>query len=264
MKLNFTKPIAFFDVESTGLSISEDKIVSICILKVFPDGTREIKKKLINPEKPIPKEVSEIHGITDDMVKNEPTFRQLAKGIASFLDGCDLAGYNSNNYDIPILVEHFLSCGVDFPSEGTKFIDVGNLFKKKEERTLSAAMKFYCGKELEGAHDAENDVIATYEVFKAQLEKYDDLTGKDIDFVSEFTEMGKRVDFAGKIGIDADGDYVYNFGKDRGKKIKHDTGLALWCLDKDFPLDTKRKFEKVLNEIRKELYPEQENDGLPF
>lgn len=248
MGIELKKPICFFDIEGTGLDITNDRIVSICILKLFPNGNTEIKTRMFNPEKIMSQEVIDIHGITNEMVIDQPKFSQLAVGMYEFLKDSDLAGYNSNNYDIPLICEEFLRCNIDFPLIDTKFIDIGNIFKKKEERTLSAAMKFYCGREMENAHNAKADVEATYQVFFRQLEKYHDLP-KTVDQLAEFSAMDKRVDFAGKIGIDNDGDYIYNFGKNKGIKIKEDPSFAYWMQGKDFSRDTLKKLNIILQNI---------------
>jgi DNA polymerase III subunit epsilon len=266
MKLNFSKPICFFDIESTGLNVATDRIVSISVLKAFPDGQKESKTAFVNPTISIPKESSDVHGITDEMVKDKPTFKQISKAILNFMQGCDIAGFNSNYFDVPLLAEEFLRCDIEFPHPDTNFIDVGNIFKKKEQRTLTAALKFYCGKEMENAHDASADTLATYEVFCSQLERYEDLSGQGVDVISEFSRMGdKTVDFSGKIGIDKDGDYIYTFGKNKDSKIKHDTSFAEWCISKDFPLNTKNHFRRILNEIYG-VKPkvQNSNDEMPF
>jgi DNA polymerase III subunit epsilon len=269
LKLKFEKPICFFDLESTGLSTATDRIVSISVLKVFPDGSKEAKNAVVNPTIPIPKGASDVHGITDEMVKDKPTFKQIAKAIYGFMQNCDIAGFNSNYYDIPLLAEEFLRCEIDFPLPSSRFIDVGNIFKKKEQRTLSAALKFYCGKELENAHDAQADTLATYEVFCSQLEKYEDLSGQDVTTIEEFSRMGdKVVDFAGKIGIDADGDYYYTFGKSKGTKVKNDLSFAYWMSDKSFfTLNTKRVVERIIEELTaapKQTATAEESSDLPF
>ena len=198
MKLKLEKPIVFFDLETTGINIGTDKIVEISILKVFPNGNKESKTWLVNPEIEIPKEASDIHGITNEQVVAEPTFKELAPQISELIDGCDLAGFNSNRFDIPLLAEELMRAGIDFDMNNRKAIDVQVIFHKKEQRTLSAGYQFYCGKELEGAHGAEADTNATYEILLAQLEKYEDI-GTSVDELSEFSTHGKRADFAGFI-----------------------------------------------------------------
>lgn len=259
MKIVFTKPIAFFDIESTGLDVAKDRIVSISIHKIHVNGEKIVHNILINPTILIPKEVSEVHGITDEHVKDCPAFKDVAQKLHQLIFDCDLAGYNSNNFDIPLLCEEFMRCNLEFPLPSTKFIDVGNIFKKKEERTLSAALKFYCDRDMVDAHNADADVAATYAVFCAQIEKYPELTGKTVDEIAEFSSFGKRVDFAGKIGIDADGDFIYNIGKAKGTKIKNDPGFGYWMLGKDFTLNTKAAVRKILTELES-----RQSTGGPF
>jgi DNA polymerase-3 subunit epsilon len=246
MKLN--RPLAFFDLEATGTDVAKDRIVSIAILKLFPDGSTEIKKRLINPDMKMTDEVIAIHGITNEMVADQPKFRELAKSLYEFLHNCDLAGFNSNNFDIPMLSEEFLRCDMDYPLPGTHFIDAGNIFKKKEERTLSAAFKFYCGQEHTNAHDAEADVLVTWEVLKGQMARYSDLPDT-VEELAKFSAFDNRVDLAGKIVKDEAGNYLYNFGPKKGTPVKDDTGLAYWMLGKDFTLNTKRVVERILEEI---------------
>lgn len=260
MNLTLVKPIAFFDCEGTGLDVATDRIVSISVLKINPDGTQEQKDAMLNPGFLMNQEVIDIHGITNEMVADKPFFKNIAKSLFDFLQGCDLAGFNSNNYDIPLMVEEFLRCDIDFPEKGTMFIDVGNIFKKKEERSLTAAMKFYCGQSHDDAHSASADVFATYEVFKAQIQRYG--LANSVKEISEFSTMDKRVDFAGKIVRDDDGDYVYNFGKQKGTKVKYDTSLAYWMLGKDFTRNTMRVVRAMLKEIegRPEFHDGPEDD----
>jgi DNA polymerase-3 subunit epsilon len=242
------RPLAFFDLESTGLQVATDRIISISVKKVFPNWRCETKSTLVNPVIQIPAKVTELTGINNEMVVTAPTFNDIAREYYDFMKDSDLAGYNSNNFDIPLLNEEFLRCCFDYPDPSVKMVDVGNIFKKKESRTLTAAYKFYCGEEMLHAHDANADVQATFEVFLGQLKMYDDLP-KTIEELHEFSSMDKRVDWAGKIGIDEDGDYFYNFGQSKGTKIKNDTGLAYWMLNKDFTLNTKKCVERVLEEI---------------
>ena len=258
MELKLTKPIIFFDLETTGINIANDRIVEISILKIYPNGNKESKTWLVNPIIEIPKEASDIHGITNEKVLNEPTFKELAPQISKIIDGCDLAGFNSNRFDIPLLAEEMLRVGLNFDMKGRKSIDVQVIFHKKEERTLSAGYKFYCGKDLENAHSAEADTNATYEILEAQLEKYSDLK-KDVDFLNEYSTHIKRADFAGFILFDEDGDEIFSFGKYKGKKavdiLKTDKGYFSWIENADFPLYTK----KVMKDIRdRELYNKQE------
>lgn len=248
MELILKRPLAFFDIESTGLDTATDKIVSISILKVMPDYSTIKKTALLNPKKPIDPKATEVHGITNEMVADKPSFSQVSKSLHEFISECDLAGYNSNNFDIPLLCEEFLRCEIDFPTKDTKFIDVGNIFKKKEERTLSAAVKFYCNREMENAHDAEADIQATYDVFLGQFNKYPDIP-KTVEELAEFSSFEKRVDFAGKIALDEDGDYIYNFGKSKGVKIKKDPSFAYWMLGKDFTRNTLKCVREILDEV---------------
>jgi DNA polymerase III subunit epsilon len=249
-KLNLTRPLAFFDVETTGLSISSDRIVEISILKIFPPegGRKESKTLLINPTIHIPEVVTKIHGITDQDVLDAPTFQQCAEELSSFLEDCDLAGYNCNYFDIPLLMEEFLRAGVDFDTKDRKFVDVQGIFHKKEERTLSAAYKFYCSKSLENAHSAEADINATYEILEAQLEKYPDLK-TDVSYLHNFTSRSRRVDFAGRFIYNDKNVAVFNFGKHTGKSaeavFKSEPQYYDWMMRGDFSLHTK----KVITEI---------------
>ncbi|MGL5785675.1 MAG: exonuclease domain-containing protein [Bacteroidales bacterium] len=250
MQLNLKNPIVFFDLEATGINITSDRIVEICYVKIFPNGTEEIKTRRINPEMPIPAEATAIHGITDEMVADCPTFKAVAKSLAQQIEGCDLAGYNSNRFDIPMLMEEFLRAGVDIDLSKRKFIDVQTIFHKMEQRTLSAAYKFYCEKELIDAHSAEADTIATYEILKAQLDRYPEALENDMTFLSEFSRQNRNVDFAGRIVLNDDDIEVFNFGKYRGKPVvdvlKNDPGYYGWIMQGDFTLHTK----KVLTNIK--------------
>lgn len=243
MKLNLKNPIVFFDLETTGSSIVSDRIVEISYLKVMPDGNEQIKTQRINPEIPISPEAINIHGITNEDVKNEPLFRTIAKSLAIQIEGCDLAGYNSNRFDIPLLVEEFLRSGIDIDLKKRKFVDIQTIFHKKEQRTLVAAFKFYCNKNLENAHTAEGDAKATYEILKAQLEKYPDLQN-DIDFLSDFSSFSKNVDFAGYITYNKDKQKIINFGKYKGHLVEtvihEDPAYYSWIMRKNFPLYTKK------------------------
>ncbi|GHT46251.1 DNA polymerase III subunit epsilon [Bacteroidia bacterium] len=248
MKLNLKNPIVFFDLETTGMNIVSDRIVEISYLKVMPNGDEESKTRRINPEMPIPPEVTAIHGITNEDVKDAPTFKEVAKSLMAQIEGCDLAGFNSNRFDIPLLAEEFLRVGVDLDFTKRKFIDVQTIFHKKEQRTLSAAYKFYCGKELEDAHTAEADTKATYEVLKAQLDKYPDLEN-DMAFLAEFSAYGNNVDFAGRIVYDDQKREVINFGKYNGQLVedvfKRDLGYYDWMMKSDFPLHTKNVLTSI-------------------
>ncbi|APY00768.1 3'-5' exonuclease [Lacinutrix venerupis] len=249
MQLNLTKPVCFFDLETTGVNISKDRVVEISILKVFPNGNKESKTWLVNPEMPIPPEVSNIHGITDERVANEPTFAALAKEINAMIKDSDLAGFNSNRFDIPLLAEEMLRAEVDFDMKGRVAIDVQTIFHKMEKRTLSAAYKFYCDKNLENAHSAEADTLATYEVLKAQLDRYDDLEN-DTKFLAEFSAHKKFADFAGFINYNKEGEECFSFGKHKNKRVldvlEKEPGYFGWLLNADFPLYTK----KVLTAIK--------------
>ena len=252
MKLNLTKPIVFFDLETTGVNIAKDRIVEIAILKVHPNGNKESKTWLVNPEIEIPKEASDIHGITNEQVVTEPTFKELASEVSKMIDGCDLAGFNSNRFDIPLLAEELMRSNIDFDMNNRKAIDVQVIFHKKEQRTLSAGYQFYCHKELEGAHGAEADTNATYEILLAQLEKYEDI-GTSVDELSEYSTHGKRADFAGFILMNDDDKEIFSFGKYKGRTVeevfKENPGYNAWIQNADFPLYTK----KVLREIKERM-----------
>jgi DNA polymerase-3 subunit epsilon len=249
MRLELKRPIIFFDLETTGINIARDRIIEIAILKIHADKNTESKQYLINPTIPIPNEASAIHGIYDKDVKDKPVFKAVAKEISRFIQGCDFAGYNSNKFDIPLLVEEFLRADIEFNIKNRKFIDVQTIFHKMEQRTLGAAYKFYCSKELLNAHSALADVHATYEVFTAQLERYEQLKN-DIDFLHEFSSKTSNVDFAGRIVYNEKGEEVFNFGKHKGKKVtqllKDEPSYYNWMMEGDFPLYTK----KVLTEIK--------------
>lgn len=250
MDLNLKNPIVFFDLETTGINISKDRIVEISLLKVHPNGKEELKSRRINPEMHIPEESTAIHGITDEDVKDCPTFKQVAKSLADHLEGCDLAGFNSSRFDVPMLVEEFLRANVDFDVSKRKLVDVQIIFHRKEQRTLEAAYKFYCDKELENAHSAESDTLATYEVLKSQLDRYPDLAN-DIEKLSEeYSNFKNNVDFAGRVVLNDKGVEVFNFGKHRGKPVEEiftkEPSYYSWMMDGDFPLNTKQ----VLTQIR--------------
>lgn len=245
--LQITKPLAFIDLETTGVNLGTDRMVEIAIVKILPDGNKSVKRKLINPEMPIPQASSDVHGITDDMVKDAPTFAQAAREIKQMLDGCDLAGYNSNRFDIPLLVEEFMRANIDFDMKGRKLVDVQNIFHKMEQRTLSAAYKFYCNKTLEAAHSAEADATATYEVLIAQLEKYPEL-GKTVDSINKTLGDEVIVDFARRFVMD-DGVEVFNFGKYKGqsvaKVLQKEPQYYDWMMRGDFPQHTKQKLTEI-------------------
>jgi DNA polymerase-3 subunit epsilon len=249
MQLNLKNPIVFFDLETTGINIANDRIVEISILKIDTDGNEEVKTMRINPEVPIPKKTSEIHGIYDEDVKDAPTFKEVGRQLATFMEGCDIAGFNSNKFDIPLLAEEFIRAEVDFDMTKRKFIDVQTIFHKMEKRTLEAAYKFYCDKNLDDAHSAEADTRATYEVLKAQLDRYSDLKN-DMEWLSKFSAHNKNADFAGRIIFNDKGVEVFNFGKYKGKPVTEvldtDPGYYGWMMNGDFPLFTK----KVLTNIK--------------
>jgi len=261
MLLNLKRPIAFFDLESTGVNVASDRIVELSFLKINPDGSQEIRTRKINPTIPIPLEASLIHGIYDEDVKNEPTFSQVAADLAKFLKNVDLGGYNSNKFDIPMLIEEFLRCEIEFDMEGRKTIDVQNIFHQMEQRTLKAAYKFYCGKDIENAHSAEADIKATYEVLLAQLDKYQDTkiqdkkgnwiipVTNDVEALHKFTSLNQVVDFAGRMVYDEKGQEVFNFGKHKGKKVEDifssEPSYFDWMMNGDFTLDTKRKLTQI-------------------
>lgn len=246
--LNLHKPLCFFDLETTGTNIGKDRIVEISILKVFPDGQKESLTQRINPGIHIPDFVSEIHGIYDKDVADMPTFKEFAPKILEMLEGSDLAGYNSNRFDVPLLAEELMRNGYEFDADKYRLIDVQVIFFKQEPRDLTAAYKFYCDKTLEDAHSAEADVEATYEVFKAQIEKYKELEN-DMRFLSEFTRQQKFADLAGFIGYDKQGDEIFTFGKYKGKKVKEilekDSGYYGWIQNADFPLYTKKVLTRL-------------------
>ena len=248
MKLNLKNPIVFFDLETTGVNITSDRIVEISYLKVFPNGNEVSRTMRINPEMHIPEQASEVHGIYDDDVKDCPTFKQVAKDVANDFEGADIAGFNSTRFDVPLLAEEFLRAGVDLDMTRRKFIDVQVIFHKMEQRTLSAAMKFYCGKELEGAHSADADTRATYEVLQAQLDRYDELQN-DIAWLSEFSSHTRNVDFAGRIVYDDKGVEVFNFGKYKGipvvEVLRRDPGYYSWMMQGDFSLNTKQVLTRI-------------------
>ncbi len=249
MELKLSKPICFFDLETTGIDITKDRIVEISILKVYPNGNKESKTWLVNPTIPIPKAASDVHGITDERVACEPTFKELAKQIHNMIKDSDLAGYNSDRFDIPLLAEEMLRAEVDFDLGNRVSVDVQTIFHKMEQRTLSAAYKFYCGKDLIDAHTASADTNATYEILKAQLDRYDSLEN-NIKKLSEFTYRKQIADFAGFIGYNDKGEEIFTFGKHKGKRVEdifdEEPGYFGWILGADFPLYTK----KILTAIK--------------
>ncbi len=249
MELNLRNPLVFFDLETTGTDVTTDRIVELSYLKVYPNGREESRTIRINPGMPIPAGATAIHGITDDDVKDAPLFGEVARSIAQVFEGCDFAGYNSNKFDIPLLAEEFLRADVDIDLMKRKFIDIQVIFHKKEQRTLSAAYKFYCDKVLEDAHTSIGDTLATYEILKAQLDRYPDLAN-DVEKLAEFSSQNKNVDFLGRIIYNEQGVEVFNFGKYKGQPVeqvlKKDTGYYGWIMNGQFPLHTK----KVLTSIK--------------
>jgi len=248
MKLNLKNPLVFFDLETTGTNINIDRIIEICYLKVYPNGNEEAKTYRVNPEMHIPEISTAIHGIKDEDVADCPKFKELAAMIKHDIEGCDFAGFNSNRFDVPVLAEEFLRTGVDIDLSKRKFIDVQVIFHKMEQRTLSAAYKFYCDKNLEDAHTAEGDTRATYEVLQAQLDRYPDLKN-DVNFLSDYSSFSKNVDFAGRMIYDDQGREVFNFGKYKGQLVsevlRRDPGYYGWMLNSDFTLNTKAMLTRI-------------------
>lgn len=247
MNLQLSRPLIFFDLETTGTDIVADRIVQISVLKIHPDSSEESRTRLINPGMPIPSEASAVHGITDDMVRDQPHLKAIARGLFDFFSGCDIAGYNSNYFDVPFLVEEFARCGIEFPQEGTKLIDVCTIFKRKEERTLTAAYKFYCGKILENAHNAEADVRATFEVFKGQLDRYEDLGSATVEELHDYCGREEIVDYPRKLTKNEAGEIVFNFGKYKTQPVASQLDYAQWMVDSDFPESTKTILRKIIN-----------------
>ncbi|PHQ30574.1 3'-5' exonuclease [Leeuwenhoekiella nanhaiensis] len=249
MNLNLSRPICFFDLETTGVNVANDRIVEISVLKVFPNGKEEKHTWLVNPTIPIPPETTAVHGIKDEDVADKPTFKELANEINNLIKDSDLAGFNSNRFDIPLLAEEMLRADIDFDMKNRNAIDVQTIFHKMEQRTLSAAYKFYCDQNLDDAHSAEADTIATYEVLKAQLDRYEDLEN-NMKSLAEFSARKKFADFAGFIAFNKEGEEVFSFGKHKGKKVEdvleNEPGYFGWIQNADFPLYTK----KVLTGIK--------------
>ena len=249
MKLKLEKPIIFFDLETTGLDIAKDRIVELCYIRIEPNGNEEAKSMRINPEMHIPEVCSKVHGIYDKDVKDCPTFKEIAPELSKTFSGCDLAGFNSNKFDIPLLVEEFMRAGIDPGLSDRRFIDVQNIYHKMERRTLIAAYKFYCDKNLENAHSALADTRATYEVLQAQLDHYPDALKNDVQFLSEFSSIGKNVDLAGRFVYNENGEEIVNFGKYKGKTVRDvlrtDPGYYSWIQQGDFTLNTKQVLEKL-------------------
>ncbi len=249
MSLQLKRPLVFIDLETTGINLSTDRIVEIAIVKVFPDGTKTIKRKLLNPQMAIPKSSSDIHGITDDKVKDAPTFKQVANELKQFIDDADFSGYNSNRFDIPLLMEEFLRAGLEIDMTNRRLVDVQHIFHMMEKRTLGAAYKFYCEKELEDAHSAEADASATWEILQAQITRYQHL-GNTLDTILQFTGEEKIVDFARRFVMD-NGIEVFNFGKHKGRPVSEvlraEPQYYDWMMKGDFPLHTKQKLTEILN-----------------
>lgn len=250
MTLQLSRPIAFFDLETTGVNLSTDRIVEIAIVKILPDGTRQVKRKLINPGMPIPKQTTDIHGITNEMVKDAPTFKQAGNELKQFIENCDMGGYNSNRFDIPMLMEEFLRAGMDVDLGTRRMVDVQHIFYTMEPRTLSAAFKFYCEKELIDAHSAEVDVNATIDVLLSQIKRYPHL-GDSIDSILGVIGEEKFVDYARRFLFDDKGVEVFNFGKHKGRPVtdvlKAEPQYYDWMMRGDFPLHTKKKLTEILN-----------------
>lgn len=247
--LQLTKPLAFIDLETTGINLGSDRIIEIAIVRIGTDGKQQNKRKLINPEMPIPPASSDIHGITDEMVKNAPTFKQVANEVKQFIENCDLGGYNSNRFDIPMLAEEFLRAGLEFDLRGRRLVDVQKIFHMMEQRTLSAAYRFYCNKEHEGAHSAEADALATWEILLAQLQRYPQL-GLTVDSVLKVTGEEEIVDFARRFVMEK-GVEVFNFGKHKGRPVadvlRSEPQYYDWMMKGDFPLHTKQKLTEIFN-----------------
>lgn len=249
MKLNLKKPIIFFDLETTGVNVSTDRIVEICYIKVMPNGNELSRNMCINPGMHIPDEASAVHGIYDEDVKDCPTFKEVARDIAADFEGCDIAGFNSNRFDVPMLAEEFLRAQVNIDLSRHNAVDVQVIYHKLEQRTLSAAYKFYCDKELVDAHSALADTRATYEILMAQLDKYPDILENDIEFLSNYSSFTRNVDYAGRMVYDDEGREVFNFGRYKGilvsEVLQRDPGYYGWMMNGDFPLNTKQKLTEI-------------------
>ncbi|MCK5824723.1 MAG: 3'-5' exonuclease [Ichthyobacteriaceae bacterium] len=256
MDLKLSKPICFFDLETTGVKVAEDRIVEISILKIFPNGNKESKTWLVNPERKIPQETIDIHGVTDEKVANEPTFKELSADVHNMVKGCDLAGYNSNKFDVPLLAEEFLRADIEFDISENVLVDVQNIFHKMEQRTLSAAYQFYCEKDLTNAHTAAADTLATYEILLAQLDRYENDLENDVNFLSEFSSRSKNVDFAGYIAYNEKNEEIINFGKHKGKTLKSifekEPGYYGWVMGASFPLYTKQTLKRLFEKYHEE------------
>lgn len=253
MKLNLERPLIFFDLETTGTNVTQDRIVELSFIKVYPDGHDESKTRRINPEMPIPPASTAVHHITDEDVKDAPTFRQVARSLMDIFEGCDIAGYNSNKFDVPLLIEEFSRAGYNFDVSGRRFVDVQNIFHKMEQRTLVAAYKFYCGKNLEDAHSALADTRATYEVLLGQLDRYPELEN-DVEKLAEFSRSGRNLDLAARIVLDDKDVPVFNFGKHKGEPVKEvfrkEPSFYSWMMQGDFPKNTKDVVSVLYAETR--------------
>jgi DNA polymerase-3 subunit epsilon len=249
MKLQLQRPLAFIDLETTGINVTADRIVEIAVVKILPSGEKQVKRKLINPQTPIPQNASNVHGITDDMVKDAPTFKQSANEIKQFLDGCDIAGFNSNKFDIPMLIEEFARAGLDFSIADKKMVDVQKIFHMMEQRTLTAAYRFYCEKSLDDAHSAEADATATWEVLEAQVQRYPQI-GNTVESIMKFTGEDDFVDLARRF-IKQNGIEIFNFGKFKGRPVaevlKQEPQYYDWMMKGDFALNTKQKLTEMFN-----------------
>lgn len=254
MKLNLKRPIVFFDLETTGTSITHDRIVELSYIKVMPDGQEYTHSMRINPGMPIPPASTAVHHITDEMVADAPRFADVASGLYQVFADADIAGYNSNKFDVPLLIEEFGRAGINFQVSGRNFVDVQNIFHKMEQRTLVAAYRFYCGKELEGAHSAEADTVATYEVLKSQLDRYPELKN-DVKALAEFSRGGRSLDLAGRIVLNDNDEPVFNFGKHKGSKVidvfRREPSFYAWMVQGDFPKNTKDVVTRLYAESRK-------------
>lgn len=249
MNLNLKRPLFFFDLETTGIDITKDRIVEISYIKVFPNGNEESKTMRINPEMHIPEASTAVHHITDEDVKDCPTFKEVAKSVEEALEGCDIAGFNSNHFDVPMLAQEFLRAGVTFDFSHRRFVDVQNIYHKLERRTLTAAYKFYCGKNLEDAHSAMGDTRATYEVLKAQLDRYPEDLKNDVDFLADYSQMNRNFDLAGRMVYNDKNEVVFNFGKHKGVPVvdvlRREPGYFNWMMQGDFPLETKQRLTQI-------------------
>lgn len=255
MKLKLKRPLVVFDLETTGMNINRDRIVEISLLKIFPDENQELRTYLVNPGVPIPPEVTEIHGIKDSDVKDKPSFKDIATELNHFLKECDFGGFNSNKFDFPLLVEEFYRAGIEFDAEKRKFIDAQRIYHFKEPRNLKAAYRFYCNQELENAHSAEADTLATWAVLQAQLEKYDDIP-QDIEGLHRMSGQNNLADLAGRFIHGSDGEILFNFGKHKGKKVKDilraEPGYYGWMMDGDFSMQTKNVLTRIRLSMRNE------------